>query len=360
MINREAGVFQTSYQGDMALYPLPLARITVWVTLGALILLPKLLMVAHNEHAMSIVNTIMLAAIGAIGLNILNGYTGQISLGQGAFMAVGGYTAAIVSSRYGMPFWFGILAGGGMAALVGTLFGIPSLRIKGLYLAVATLAAQLIIEWTINHVTWIGGGAQSSIYVATPSFLGFVFNDEFRRYYLILVFFLLAYFAAQNLVRSRVGRAFIAIRDRDVAAEIIGVNIFKYKLLAFAVSSFYAGVAGALWTYYLRIANYENFTLAVSIEYLTMIIIGGLGSVFGAVLGAIFIKLLPIVLDLSVISIAKGLFGVTYESVANFLANFQLFIFGVLIIVFLTVEPQGLARLWEHIKRYFRLWPYSY
>jgi branched-chain amino acid transport system permease protein len=134
-----------------------------------------------------------------------------------------------------------------MAALVGTLFGIPSLRIKGLYLAIATLAAQLIIEWTINHVPWIGG-AQSSIYVDTPTFLGLVFNTEFRRYYLILGFFLLAYFAAQNLVRSRVGRAFIAIRDRDVAAEIIGVNIFKYKLIAFAVSSFYAGVAGALWT----------------------------------------------------------------------------------------------------------------
>jgi branched-chain amino acid transport system permease protein len=360
MINREAGVFQTGYQGDMALYTLPLAKIAVCGTLGILLLLPWPLAQAGNEHLMSIVNTIALASIGAIGLNILNGYTGQISLGQGAFMAVGGYTAAILSSRYGMPFWFGILAGGGMAALVGTLFGIPSLRIKGLYLAVATLAAQLIIEWTINHVPWIGGGAQSSIYVDTPRLLGFVFNNEFRRYYFILVFFLLAYFGAQNLVRSRVGRAFIAIRDRDVAAEIIGVNIFKYKLLAFAVSSFYAGVAGALWTYYLRIANYENFTLVVSIEYLTMIIIGGLGSVLGSVLGAIFIKLLPIVLDITVISIAKRIFGISYENVANFLANFQLLVFGALIIIFLTVEPEGLARLWENMKRYFRLWPYSY
>ncbi|MGE3541872.1 MAG: branched-chain amino acid ABC transporter permease [Candidatus Tectimicrobiota bacterium] len=360
MINREAGVFQTSYQGDMALYTLPLARITVAVVLGLLLLLPVPLAQMGNEHLMSIVNTIALAAIGAIGLNILNGYTGQISLGQGAFMAVGGYTAAILSSRYGLPFWCGILAGGSMAALVGALFGIPSLRIKGLYLAVATLAAQLIIEWMINHVPWIGGGAQSSIYVDTPRIFGLLLNSEFRRYYLILFFFLLAYFGAQNLVRSRVGRAFIAIRDRDVAAEIIGVNIFKYKLLAFAVSSFYAGVAGALWTYYLRIANYENFTLVVSIEYLTMIIIGGLGSVLGAVLGAMFIKLLPIVLDLSVISIAKHVFGISYENVANFLANFQLLVFGALIITFLTVEPEGLARLWENVKRYFRLWPYSY
>jgi branched-chain amino acid transport system permease protein len=360
MINREAGVFQTNYEGDMALYTLPLAKMTVRVVIALLILLPVPLMLANNGHLMSIVTTIALAAIGAIGLNILVGYTGQISIGQGAFMMVGGYTAAILSSRYGMPFWFGILAGGCMTALVGTLFGIPSLRIKGLYLAIATLAAQLIIEWTINHVTWIGGGAQSSIYVRNPTLFGFELNNEFRRYYLVLVFFLLAYFAAQNLVRSRVGRAFIAVRDRDVAAEIIGVNIFKYKLLAFAVSSFYAGVAGALWTYYLRIANYENFTLIVSIEYLAMIIIGGLGNVLGAVLGAIFIKLFPIVLDISVVRIAEGVFGVSYGAVANFLANFQLFVFGGLIIVFLIIEPEGLARLWENIKRYFRLWPYSY
>lgn len=360
MINREAGVFQTSYRSDMAIYLLPLARKAVWLAIALLVVLPLPLYLAGNEHYMSIATTIALAAIGAIGLNLLVGYTGQISIGQGAFMAVGGYTAAILSARYGMPFGVGILAGGAMAALVGTLFGIPSLRIKGLYLAVATLAAQLIIEWTINHVTWIGGGAQSSIYVTNPTIGTFEFNNEFRRYYLVLAVALLAYFGAQNLVRSRIGRAFIAVRDRDVAAEIIGVNIFKYKLLAFAVSSFYAGVAGALWTYYLRIANYENFTLVVSIEYLAMIIIGGLGSVLGAVLGAIFIKLLPIVMDLSIVSIAQGVFGVDYGGVADFLANFQLFIFGVLIIVFLIAEPEGLARMWENIKRYFRLWPYSY
>ena len=228
MINREAGVFQTSYRGDMALYTLPLAKISVAAGLLLLVLLPLAFYLAGNEHIMSIVTTIALAAIGAIGLNILVGYTGQISIGQGAFMAVGGYTAAILSARYGMPFWIGIPAGGCVTAIVGTLFGIPSLRIKGLYLAIATLAAQLIIEWTINHVSWIGGGAQSSIYVTNPTLGTFEFNNEFRRYYLILLVFLLAYFGAQNLVRSRVGRAFIAIRDRDVAAEIIGVNIFRF------------------------------------------------------------------------------------------------------------------------------------
>ncbi|MEE8303699.1 MAG: branched-chain amino acid ABC transporter permease [Candidatus Tectomicrobia bacterium] len=357
MINRESGVFQTSYEGDMTLYTLPLAKVTHWVILGLLLTVLPLVL---NEHSRSIANTILLSAIGAIGLNILVGYTGQISLGQGAFMMVGGYTAAILSSRYGMPFWIGIPAGGVVTMLVGTLFGIPSLRIKGLYLAIATLAVQLIIPWVINHVEWISGGVQSSIYVDTPKLGSFVFNSEFRRYYLILTFFLLAYYGAQNLVRSRVGRAFIAVRDRDIAAEIIGVNLFKYKLLAFAVSSFYAGVAGALYTYYLRIANYENFELPISIDYLAMIIIGGLGSVFGAVLGAIFIRLLPIALDLTIPQIAEGLLGVSYQSAANFLANFQLLIFGSLIILFLVVEPAGLARLWEHVKRYFRLWPFSY
>jgi branched-chain amino acid transport system permease protein len=357
MINRESGVFQTTYEGDMALYTLPLAKVSNWAVWCFLVaVLPMLL----NEHKMSIVNTIALSAIGAIGLNILVGYTGQISIGQGAFMMIGGYTAAILSSRYGMPFWVGIPAGGVMTMLVGTLFGIPSLRIKGLYLAIATLAVQLIVPWVINHVPWISAGAQSSIYVDTPTLFGFAFNNEFKRYYLILFFFVLAYYGAQNLVRSRVGRAFIAVRDRDIAAEIIGVNLFKYKLLAFAVSSFYAGVAGALYTYYLRIANYENFELIVSIDYLAMIIIGGLGSVFGAVLGAIFIRLLPITLDLTVPEVAEGLLGVSYQSAANFLANFQLLIFGALIIFFLVIEPEGLARLWEHVKRYFRLWPFSY
>jgi branched-chain amino acid transport system permease protein len=360
VIQRECGVFETTYQDDMALYRLPLARATAWGMVALLVALPLPFWLARDEHGMSIAIGIMLAAIGAIGLNILTGSTGQISLGHGGFMAVGSYTAAILSSRYGIPFWIGIPAGGAVAAAVGTFFGIPSLRIKGLYLAIATLAAQLIIEWTINHVTWIGGGAQSTIYVTNPALLGFELNNEFRRYFLVLPVFLLAYFAALNLFRSRVGRAFIAVRDRDIAAEIIGIDIFRYKLLAFAVSSFYAGIAGALWTYYLRIANYEHFTLLVSVQYLAMIIIGGLGSVLGSVLGAIFIKLLPIVLDLSVVGLAEGVFGVPYTRLADFLANFQLVVFGSLIIVFLAIEPQGLAKMWASTKTYFRLWPFSY
>jgi branched-chain amino acid transport system permease protein len=320
-----------------------------------LVLIPLVL----DSHAMSLVNLMLLACIGAIGLNILVGYTGQVSLGHGAFMMVGSYTAALVTVRLGLPFWLGLPAGGAVAALVGAFFGIPSLRIKGLYLAIATLAGQFIIEWVINHSTWISGGVQSTIYVPTPTFLGLEINSEYRRFYMVLPVAIIAYVAAMNLVRSRVGRAFIAIRDRDVAAEIIGVDIFRYKLLAFAVSSFYAGVAGALWTYYLKIANYEHFTLATSVSYLAMIIIGGLGSVLGSVFGAVFITLLPIVL-VYVVEGGAALFGFHYASIADFLANLRLIIFGALIILFLAIEPEGLFRMWGNVKRYFRLWPYSY
>jgi branched-chain amino acid transport system permease protein len=355
MINRESGVFQTTYEGDMALYPLPLARYSTLAVVVVLVLLPLVL----DSHAMSLVNLMLLASIGAIGLNILVGYTGQVSLGHGAFMMVGSYTAALVTVRLGLPFWLGLPAGGLMAALVGAFFGIPSLRIKGLYLAIATLAGQFIIEWVINHSPWISGGVQSTIYVPTPTFFGFEINSEYRRFFMVLPVAIIAYVAAMNLVRSRVGRAFIAIRDRDVAAEIIGVDIFRYKLLAFAVSSFYGGVAGALWTYYLKIANYEHFTLATSVSYLAMIIIGGLGSVLGSVFGAVFITLLPIVL-VYVVEGGAALFGFEYASIANFLANLRLIIFGGLIILFLAIEPEGLFRMWGNVKRYFRLWPYSY
>jgi branched-chain amino acid transport system permease protein len=355
MINRECGVYQTTYEGDMALYPVPLARHASLGAVVALLLLP----LALDSHAMSLVNLMVLASIGAIGLNLLVGYTGQVSLGQGAFMMVGSYAAALVTLRLDAPFWVGLPVGGAVAALVGTFFGIPSLRIKGLYLAIATLAAQFIIEWTINHSTWISGGVQSTLYVPTPTIFGWEINSEYRRYFMLLPVAIIAYVAALNLVRSRVGRAFIAVRDRDVAAEIIGVDIFRYKLLAFAVSSFYAGVAGALWTYYLKIANYEHFTLATSISYLAMIIIGGLGSVLGSVFGAVFITLLPIVL-VYVVEGGAAFLGFEYASIANILANLRLIIFGGLIILFLAIEPEGLYRMWGNIRRYFRLWPFSY
>ena len=248
-----------------------------------------------HEYYLSILNLIFIAIVGALGLNVLVGYTGQISIGHGAFMSVGAYTAANLAVRLDLPFWITLPAGGLMAALFGVLVGMPSLRIKGLYLAIATLAGQLIIEWTINRVPAISGGAQASIEVDRPSLFGFSFNTQGCLYFFLLFFAVIAIVATLNLVRSRIGRAFVAVRDQDIAAEIIGINIYRYKLLAFAISSFYAGVCGVLYTYYFGIANYEQFQLIVSIDYLAMIIIGGLGSVLGSIFGAVFVTLLPIV-----------------------------------------------------------------
>jgi branched-chain amino acid transport system permease protein len=281
-----------------------------------------------------------------------------VSIGHAAFMSVGAYTAANLITRLDAPFWIAVPAGGAMAALIGALVGIPSLRIKGLYLAIATLAAQLIIEWTINHVPWISGGVQASIEVPRPSVFGVPLKTQTQFYLFLLFFAVLAIVGTLNLVRSRIGRAFVAIRDHDIAAEIIGIEIFRYKLWAFAISSFYAGVTGVLYTYYLGIANYEQFQINVSIDYLAMIIIGGLGSVLGSIFGAAFVTLLPIVARW----LLEGLGGLFFSpaDLLNIIPNLRLVIFGSLIIAFLALEPEGLNRLWRNIIGYFRLWPFSY
>jgi branched-chain amino acid transport system permease protein len=355
MFHRECGVLKTSYEADMALYPLPIAR---WTVAVLAVLFFAVIPLALHEYYLSVANLVWIAVIGALGLNILVGYTGQISIGHGAFMSVGAYTAANLATRLDSPWPVNLLAGGLMAAAVGAVVGIPSLRIKGLYLAIATLAGQLIIEWTINHVTFISGGVQASIEVPRPRLGSMVLSSQRDMYYFLLVFVVLAIVGTMNLVRSRVGRAFIAIRDQDIAAEIIGIDIFRYKLLAFAISSFYAGVTGVLYTYFLGIANYEQFQIGVSIDYLAMIIIGGLGSVLGSIFGAIFITLLPIVIRLAMESFGGVFFAP--QTVLNLIPNLRLMLFGALIIFFLVVEPDGLNRLWRNIRNYFRIWPFAY
>ncbi len=355
MIHRECGIYKTSYQADMALYPLPIAK---WTVAAFAVLLIVVAPIVLDEYYLSILNLIVIASVGAIGLNILVGYTGQISIGHAAFMSVGAYTAANLAVRFDMPFWISLPAGGLMAAAIGAIVGIPSLRIKGLYLAIATLAAQLIIEWTINHVPWISGGVQASIEVPRPSLFGISLDTQRELYFFLMFFAVLAVVGALNLVRSRVGRAFVAIRDQDIAAEIMGINIFRYKLLAFAISSFYAGVTGVLYTYYLGIANYEQFQLVVSIDYLAMIIIGGLGSILGSIFGAIFITLLPIAIRWFMEGFGYLLF--TQAELMNIVPHMRLVLFGALIIVFLVLEPEGLNRLWQNVRNYFRVWPFAY
>ena len=355
MFHREAGNFKSTYAQDMALFPLPIAKYTAAVVL---VLFGLVVPFTMHEYYLSVFIQVFIAIVGALGLNVLVGWTGQISIGHAAFMSVGAYTAANLAVKLGLPFWLTLPAGGLMAALIGAIVGIPSLRIKGTYLAIATLASQLIIEWIINHTPAISGGAAASIEVPRPMLFGYQLKTNFQLYYFALFFALLAIVATMNLVRSRIGRAFVAIRDQDIAAEIIGINIFRYKLLAFAISSFYAGVCGVLYTYYFGIANYEAFQIGVSIDYLAMIIIGGLGSVLGTILGAVFVTTLPYIIR-EVVN-AVGVFIWDPAALSAVAASMRLVIFGALIIFFLVVEPEGLARLWRNIRNYFRSWPFSY
>ncbi len=355
MFHRESGYYKTTYAADMALFPLPIARVTV-IVLGVLFF--GLIPMVMTDYYISIINLVSIAVVGALGLNILVGYTGQISIGHAAFMSVGAYTAANLATKLDWPFWLTLPAGGLMAAIIGLFVGLPSLRVKGLYLAIATLAAQFIIEWVINHTPAISGGVQASIAVPPPTIFGKKLATQSSMYYFLMIIMTIAIIAALNLTRSRIGRAFIAIRDQDIAAEIIGINVYRYKLLAFGISSFYAGVAGVMYTYYLGIANYEMFQLPISIDYLAMIIIGGLGSILGSIFGAIFITILPFVVRVFMETV--GVYFVDGVYLAQVIAQMRLVLFGALIIFFLVVEPDGLNKLWQNIRNYFRVWPFSY
>src|SRR5512141_2616730 len=235
---------------------------------------------------------ILIAVIGAVGLNILTGFTGQISLGQGAFLGVGAYTSAYLTAKMGLSFWVGGPAAGLVTAMAGMVFGVPSLRLKGLYLAIATLASQFILEWIFVRWEPVTGGSYG-IAIPRPVIGSYSFESDRSYYYIVLAFTVAMTLFATNLIRTRTGRAFMAVRDHYISAEIMGINIFKYRILSFAVSSFYAGVAGALYGHSLRFVSSEQFNIGVSIVYLAMIIIGGLGSILGSIYGAVFMILLP-------------------------------------------------------------------
>jgi len=307
-----------------------------------------------DNYILNLSNLAGIAIIGAIGLNILTGFTGQISLGHGAFLGVGAYTSAILSQKLHFPFLLALPCAGGMTALLGLFFGIPSLRLKGLYLAIATLAAQFIIEFGIVHWDSLTNGPRG-ILVPAASIGPLVFDTDRRYYYLVLVVVILTTAFALNLFRTRVGRAFMAIRDRDISAEVIGVNLYRYKLYSFFVSSFVVGIAGSLWAHYIEIITNEHFGITVSISYLAMIIIGGLGSVLGSILGAIFIVLLPETLRL-----VAGELSASFPSIIAALASVREITFGAIIVLFLTFEPEGLAAIWRRVYNYWHLWPFSY
>ncbi len=352
MIYRECGVFKASYREDMAIFPIPLDRWGVIVILGMAFLVVPFL--ASDYWLGSLLIPFLVFSLAALGLNFLTGYAGQLSIGHAAFMAVGAYMSLILYGRYGVPLILSLLSGGLVAAAVGAVFGIPSLRIKGFYLAVSTLAAQFIIEWVLTHWKWISGGVFGTVDTPPMQVFGWAIDTPVKKYYLVLCFVVGLTLFGKNLVRGQLGRAWMAIRDMDVAAEIIGISLFRYKLLAFAVSSFYAGVGGGLIAFaYYGAANIEAFHLMVSFHLLGMIIIGGMGSVLGSFFGGGFITLLPIFIN----QFSRSL-GTVLKS--DLLACIELIIFGGLIIFFLIVEPYGLARLWHTLKEKLRLWPFPY
>jgi branched-chain amino acid transport system permease protein len=302
---------------------------------------------------MYVLDTIMIACIGAVGLNLLTGYAGQISIGHGGFIGVGAFASALLGARAGVPFWLSVPLAGLITAVVGMIFGIPSVRIKGLYLAIATLAAQVIIEWFLARPAVAGTG---SIAAPRPTLGPLSFADDRLYYFVVLTAAVIAVLVAENLLRTHIGRAFVAVRDQDIAAEVLGVNVAGYKLLAFGLSSFYAGVAGALLGHLGKSVNYEQFTVDLSIQYLAMIVIGGLGSIPGSLFGAAFITLLPVVLRNVVDTFKDALPG----NPAILFSSIQFFLFGFVIVIFMIFEPQGLARIWRNVKDFFRLWPFSY
>ncbi len=355
MLYREAGQFKTSYAKDQAVFPILQDR---WGMAVILVVAFLVIPVIGNDYWLrSILTPFLVYSLAAIGLNLLTGYAGQLSLGTAGFMAVGAFATYNLHIRFPeIPLIIDFALAGLITAGVGILFGIPSLRIKGFYLAVATLAAQFFLEWLFLRVGWFTNYSSSGVITAPPMIMfGFEIDSSEGRYLLTLGIVAVMALAAKNIVRGRIGRSWMAVRDMDVAAEIIGIRPFRTKLVAFAISSFYCGVAGALFAYaYLGAVEPEAFGVFRSFEILFMVIIGGLGSILGSFLGAAFIVLLPVLLNnLSVLFAGGTLSG-------HMLSHLELVIFGSLIIFFLIVEPHGLARLWQIGKEKLRQWPFPY
>ena len=347
------GNFRERYEQELTVFSTDFGRL--WMGIGLLALIAVVPFVA-SPYVLYILSMIGIAAIAALGLNILVGFTGQISLGHGAFFGVGAYAGAIFATALKLPFIIAVPAAGFATALVGMIFGIPSGRLKGLYLTIATLAGQFIIEYVLIHWESLTKGT-TGITLPPARLFTFSVQSDLGLYYLIFAALVGMVWFAVNLMRTRFGRAFIAIRDNDRAAEGMGIPIFRYKLLSFGISSFYAGFAGALWAFYMGSITAEPFNLGLSVEYIAMVIIGGLGSISGSILGAVFITLLNEGLRFLTEILMNT--GVVSSSGLN-MAPLKEFVFGLAIVLFILFEPRGLAEVWRITRSSFRLWPFSY
>jgi branched-chain amino acid transport system permease protein len=347
------GKFNERYEEELTIFSTDFGRLWCWI--GIFILFLVIPFISSN-YLLYIINNIGIAAIAAIGLNLLIGYTGQISLGHGAFFGVGAYAAAILATDLGFPFWLSVICAGVITSLVGMVFGIPSARLKHLYLLIATLAGQIILQYLFVHWESLTRGADG-IFLPRATLFGLDVKGDRSFFYVVFFSFVVMTWMAVNLVRTRYGRAFIAIRDNDRAAEGMGIPLFRYKLLSFAISSFYAGFAGGLSAYYIGSITPEPFTLGLSIEFIAMIIIGGLGNIPGSVFGTIFIMGLNELLSYAT-EFFMNLSALT--GVALTIAPLREFIFGLAIVLFIIFEPRGLAEVWRIVKSSFKLWPFSY
>jgi branched-chain amino acid transport system permease protein len=347
------GNYKVSYLEELSIFSTDFGRL--WMLIGIALLFGVVPFIS-SSYLLYILNTIGIYAIAAVGLNLLIGFTGQISLGHGAFFGVGAYAGAILATRLSFPFWLSVPLAGVVAAAVGMIFGLPSARLKHLYLCIATLAGQFIVDYVLVQWESLTGGAMGII-IPSASLFGLDLGTDRSFFYVVFICFVLMTWIAVNLIRTRVGRAFIAIRDNDRAAEGMGIPVFPYKLLSFAISSFYAGFAGALYAYYMMSITPEPFNLGLSIEYVAMIIIGGLGSIPGAVFGSVFIVSLNEVLS----ALTEYLMNIGASTgVALTIAPLREFIYGLAIVLFIIFEPKGIAEVWRIVRSSFRLWPFSY
>jgi branched-chain amino acid transport system permease protein len=343
-----SGTFNQSYDQDMAIFRTKAQWLILLAFLAFLFTGP----LYFSDRILTIMTTIGITIISVHGLSILTGYCNQISIGHAGFMAVGAYTSGILTAHFGLPFWAALPCAALAAGMVGILFGLPSLKVKGFYLIMATIAAHFIIIWFILQFRNITGGGDG-LAVPRPSIGDFVFRSKASYFYLVMIIACLATFVAKNIVRTKAGRAFIAIKDNELAAEVMGVNLWAYKLLAFFIGCVFAGVAGALLVHYVAFASVDQFPFMNSVWYLGMLIVGGMGSTAGVIFGVVSLKLL----DELVIIVGPVLANAVAPQAA---ASLGLIMRGLIIIIFLIFEPRGLAHRWEMVKAYYRLWPFSH
>ncbi|MEI9475947.1 MAG: branched-chain amino acid ABC transporter permease [Deltaproteobacteria bacterium] len=340
---------RTSYKDELALFQTMWIKTWLGILIGLLIFCPFIL----TRYQLSIINEMQIAVVGALGLNLLIGYTGQISLSHGAFLAIGAYTTALLTGNLNLPFLVSLPLSGIMAAVLGMIVGIPALRLKGLYLALGTLAFGFIVDYVLFHWDLTKGDVGMSVKRVSIGYLQI--RTEAEYFYFITLISALAIIVAKNIVRSKIGRSFIAIRDRDIAAEAMGIPLAKYKIMAFGLSSFYAGIAGCLMAHYQKWIVPGSFDLSISIAYIAMIVLGGMGTILGSVLGAVFITGIP-----------HGIIHVTdllkhsYPAVTGLIVDFKLGIFSLIVVLALLFEPQGLAGIYKRIKVYWTTWPFKY